>query len=484
MKNSLYNLIGAVIRLVAGLLTIPVLIRTMGLEEYGLWTLVSSALNVVILAEGGLAISTTVFVSRDLANKDEEGLSQTLTVVFGAMTLLALAAAFLMWLGADLMVNSFPSLQDAQKVTALRAIQISTIVLVTKLLQQVMVGVEQSHQQYGWMNFVNTSQFLFTNIGLLAVGYVGGKSIELMQWTALISACTLGVHGVLCWRLLKSYQLRIAWNQDKSKEIGKYSMLNWVSQLGGTMFTQGDRLVIGGVLGTKVLGLYAAMVNITVQINYLAGLFVQPLLPTIAHNYQEIKSQGGDNRRLLDNVKWGFKLNAAIALGTGIVILALIPAIGRMIIGDDFSDRDIIPFQLATIIYALYSLNGAGYFTLMAIDDVKICTIFQLVSGAISLGLIYLGGMKLGLIGAILGNSGFALTLGLNSIAVYKIVKVSSLWMRWIAFPLALFLLSATITHLLSAHNFLLNLLPTSIILTIFGSYFYREFKYQKSSVA
>jgi O-antigen/teichoic acid export membrane protein len=477
MKNSLYNLIGAVIRLVAGLLAIPLLIRSIGLEEYGLWMLVSSALNVVTLAEGGLAISTTVFVSRDLAEGDAKELSQTLTVVVGAMLILAGLAALLMWLGTDAIVNSFPSLKETQKNTAIAAIQFSAIVLWAKLLQQIAVGIEQAYQKYGTINILNTTQFLFINLGLVAIATVGGKSVELMQWTALITVASLVVHIIITRQLLKSYQLRPAWNHQKSQEIARYSMLNWVSQLGGTMFSQGDRLVIGGVLGTQALGLYAAIVNITAQINYLAGLFVQPILPAIAHAYQQNKREGKENHNLLDRVKWGFKLNGAIALGTGIIILAAIPASGKLIIGDAFSDRDILPFQLATIIYSIYSLNAAGYFTLMAIDAVNICTIFQLVSGIISLFLIYLGATYFGTLGAVLGNIGFALTLGLNSVAVYKIVKLPSLWLRWIALPLALFLLSALITNVFSVTYFGLNALVTAIILGIFSIYFYREFK-------
>jgi O-antigen/teichoic acid export membrane protein len=119
----------------------------------------------------------------------------------------------------------------------------------------------------------------------------------------------------------------------------------------------------------------------------------------------------------------------------------------------------------------------------MAIDAVNICTIFQLVSGIISLFFIYLGATYFGTLGAVLGNIGFALTLGLNSVAVYKIVKLPSLWLRWIALPLALFLLSALITNVFSVTYFGLNALLTAIILGIFSIYFIENLKPGKNDI-
>lgn len=92
-KNGYYNAVGGIIRIGLAILTIPLLILLIGVGEYGLWTLVSSVIAIVTLAEAGLATSTTVFVSQDLGKEDVDGLSQTLTVTVGAMLTLATFAA-------------------------------------------------------------------------------------------------------------------------------------------------------------------------------------------------------------------------------------------------------------------------------------------------------------------------------------------------------------------------------------------------------
>jgi O-antigen/teichoic acid export membrane protein len=477
MKNSLYNLIGAGIRLSIGLLTIPVLIQTLGIQEYGLWTLVSSAIAIVTLVEGGISMSTTVFLARDLADSNEEGLSQTLTVVSCTMIFLAGFASLFMWLGAEPIVSYFPNLTTQQNLTAISALKFGAFALFAKLLQQTMVGIEQAYQKYGLMNLVNTLQSSSTNLGLLGIAYLGGRSTELMEWTAGISTIGLIVHSIVAWRLLKSFKIRFRWDKVKSQQIAKYSAFTWLSQLGGTMFSQGDRLIVGGILGIESLGVYAAITNITYQINYLSGLVVQPLLPAIATSYQQQLADRKDPETLIATIKRGCQFNTAIALGTGIVMLSFAPFIGKLVIGKYFTSSHILPFELAIIIYSIYSLNASGYFTLIAIDLVNICTIAQLISGGCSLLLMYFGALQFGLIGAVIGNIGFILTLVLNSVATDKIVKQKFLWLKWIYFPFGVFIASIAIDSLVDRQNIILNLLLLAIELSVFGTYFYLELK-------
>jgi O-antigen/teichoic acid export membrane protein len=477
MKNSLYNLIGAGIKLFIGLLTIPVLIRTVGIEEYGLWTLVSSAIEIVRLTEGGISMSTTVFLARDLADGDEDSLAQTLTVVTCAMLFLSGFAGLFMWFGADFMASFFSGLNLQQKTTAIGALHFGALALWSKLLQQTMVGIEQAYQQYGLMNSINTIQFIFTNVGLLCIAYFGGKSVELMAWTAVVATIGLIVHLIVCFRLLKSVNIRFLWDRVKSQAIAKYSLLSWVSQLGSVMFSQGDRLIVGGVLGTESLGIYAAITNITYQINYLSGLSVQPLLPSIASDYQQQVSGKENSSSLIDRIKTGCQINTAISLGVGTILLSLSPSIGQIVIGKYFTASHVLPFQIAIFIYCIFSLNAVGYFTCLAVNLVNKCTIFQLISGSLSLVLMYIGAIQFGLMGAVIGNIGFILTIGLNSVATDKIIGKKFIWIEWIYLPVIFFILSIAIDSLIAADNLLLKLSFLFLKVSGLSIYFYLELK-------
>jgi len=115
LKNGIYNLIGSIFRLATGAILTPVLIRLLGLEDYGLWILVSSTLVLVTLAEGGLAASTTFFISRELSSERKSSLLEIIGITSLAMLLLASLMCLLMFCLAPVLSGIFPHITDIQR---------------------------------------------------------------------------------------------------------------------------------------------------------------------------------------------------------------------------------------------------------------------------------------------------------------------------------------------------------------------------------
>lgn len=440
LKNGFYNAGGALARIGIGLLAVPLLIRLIGVEEYGLWILVSAAVGVLGIAEAGLSVSTTFFLSRDLAENDVAGVSQTLTVTLGGMVILASAAALLLWLGANWWVGFFPNIDAAQRSIAVKAFQVGALVIWARLVQQILVSVEQAFQRYGIINILNTLQSILGNLGLVAVAWVGGRTYSLMQWQAVTTIVMLMVHLSVGWFLLRHLKPGPSWNRTKSLSVARYSLLTWVGTLGGMMFNQGDRLIVGALLGTAVLGVYGAITNVTVQINGLSALLVQPLLPIVS---RLTAKRDGDLRLVQERVKESFRLNALAALGMGGAMLTCAWVVMRLLLPGQVPDEYVLAFRAATVIYALYSLNAVGYYILLGTSRVKALTIISFAGGSLSLLMIALGTAAFGFMGAILGNAGFLLTWLMIWIGMNQVRLDVPTWSRWAAFPVVWFFLVA-----------------------------------------
>jgi O-antigen/teichoic acid export membrane protein len=471
LKNGLYNIIGAVIRVGITFLTIPVIIRLMGVEEYGLWTLVSTVIGIVGLAEGGLSISTTVFLSRDLANEDVKGISQTLTVIFCGMLILATMAAMGLWLGADSLLMFFPKIESGQRTQALQALQIGGLVVWTRLLQQVFVGMEQAYQCYGVMNLFNTLQICFTNVMMMLVAWQGGDITKLMLCHAIASFGGLLGHSCVGCSLVWNLKLRPTWDSKKFISVASYSSMTWLTTLGSALFSQCDRLIVGGILGTKILGVYAAITNITGQINSFSALPIQPLLPKLSNLF----TKGESNVIALHKqLKQALQVNSLVALGLGGGLMTLTPLIMNIIIPNSKQNEYNSLFQIAIIIYSLYSINAVGYYVLFSIDAVNLSLKIQLFSGIISLSLIAVFAYYFGLFGAIIGNSGYLCVWFLNISAMKKLKIPVKIWVNWVLLFLLWFLAIVLINIYILVNtkiltwNFLVLVIQSVIILATF----------------
>lgn len=459
LKNGLYNVVGAVVRLGLNLLTIPLLIRFLGVEEYGLWMLVSAVIGLISLAEAGLAFSTTIFVSRDLAAHDHVGVSETVSITGAAILSLATIALIIMWLGASSIVLLFPSLSSAQQASTVSALRLAGFVIWFRLPQQVLVGIEQAYQRYDLLNLINTIQTIGLTLGLLAVSWYGGQIVGLMQCQVVVGIIALVIHLYTCGYLLRYVGLRPVWNIKKGREVGRYSILTWLTVLGSTLFTQMDRLIVGALLGPVPLGIYSAITNVAAQINTFSALPVQPLLPSLS---SRIVTEGhAQSPALVHQVKQSLQINGVVALGLGATLFSFSSFITRLLMPEVYSGDVIRLFQVAIIIYSIYSLNAVGYFILFAVKAIKTCMIIQLCSGIFALTLIAVGASYFGIAGAIIGNIGYNTVWLLTVYGMRQLNVPARQWSKWLIFPILWFLF-------VIVSNYLLRGLDDALLICLF----------------
>jgi O-antigen/teichoic acid export membrane protein len=440
----MYNAAAGAIRIALALLTVPLLIRCLGLEEYGLWALVSAILGLVTLAEGGLSTATTVFVAQDLAKDSHDELAQTLTVSFSLMLGLATATACGMQFGAATIVQHLLKLPPTQHQNAIHALQLVGWVVWTRLLQQVLIGIEQAHQRYGLLNLLNTIQWIGLSLGLFVIAWRGGHTPELMLWQLLAGVVSLLAHGWVVFNLLKNRTLRYAWNPVKAIALFHQSWMTWVTTLGGALFVRGDRIIIGSQLGTEALGIYSAITDVTGAINLFSALPVQPLLPLLNQAKMQFNQANVESDQLIHQaqiqtqIQQAIRLNVSVALGLGLILSMFGSWIMALFIGRSLQPEIINSFQIAVLIYALFSLNAVGYYVLLGIA-VKWGMVVSILSGMFSLGCIAIGSHYGGVNGAVIGNVAYVISCSMLIVALHKLRLNPTLWIRTALFPLVWF---------------------------------------------
>ncbi|MEZ4733809.1 MAG: oligosaccharide flippase family protein [Caldilineaceae bacterium] len=447
LKNGIYNLVGAVLRLIVVVATIPLLIRLIGIQEYGLWTIVNAVVSMATLAEVGLSISTTVFLSKDFAANDDKAVSETLTIIVGLIVVLATIASILLWLEAGLVVKLFRKLTTEEQETAVTAIKLGSVAVWARLLQQVLIGPIQALQRYVVINIVNTLQTVITNTILLLVAVKGGQTVELTVGLSAVAFLFFLVFVAINVILLRDRLITIRFNRSKFFAIGGYSTLTWTSSLGGQLFSQGDRIIVGSVLGTTSLGIYAAITSVTVQITALTAMAVSPLLPRLSAIWQYRVSKYD---LLCIQLKQATDLNSLVTLGSGSAMFVLGPYFLHLLLPDPITKDTIIAFQIATLIYAVYLLNAVGYYLLFAIDAVRSNLVINFASGIFALLLIAIGAHLGGVVGAISGNTGYAASLLFVYYGLRYVGLPFSHWVRWISIPVIWFFLVVAVNLILN----------------------------------
>lgn len=414
LKNGFFGLGAAVARLLLSLVSVPLLVRLMGAAEFGVWTWVSATVNLITVVEAGLSISTTVFLARDLAAEDHESFAKTLTVGAATLFILSVVAGVGVVLAAPLLLDWVPTGGTPDVHALSDALKISGIVVFCRVLQQLFVGGMQAGKFYSRIALLALIQAIVLSVGLVAVAASGGRVLELMTATAVASCVMLMLHVYAFVRVPNMKIWRFAWSWTRAREMLRYGVSTWLTSVGGAIFGQLDRIIVGSMLGASTLGIYSVMTSIAMQVNALSSVPIQPLVAYAS----QLWSQGGEAaKRVVWKFQRSFAINAVISIGMAICLIAIAPELTNIMLPQADDAPVATYFQLVVAIYALFSLNAAGYFVLFAINGEKVNMVAVLFSGALALFLIFILGRQFGLLGAVIGNAGYVTTLILNWIA-------------------------------------------------------------------
>lgn len=423
-KNSLYNTIGGIIRLALGLLSVPFLTKTLGVDKYGLYAAINAITSIALFSEWSLSASITVFFSKDLIKASSNLLNirkyDTLSIAAIFVAMLASSTAILIYISSAWIATFFQNISISERLVLGDAIAITSGIVGIRLILQFFVGILQANKAYGSINLLST---FYTITSLLCTFYIAATSKDLVVMQELqltLSLFILVLYYIFCAR--SGYLNYFYFTKPKLKpfmHLSTYGGKMWITSLGSTLFSQFDRILVLRLLGTEWAGIYSAITSLANQINVVSSMPVQPLLPVISE-----QSEDPQPSLLLSSILVkAFSINSFIIISAGSGLIMFSSQIVNFLFVKSHLDINTIITCLIIIVfaYSIYSFNAIGYFTLLAIKQESFTTKVTVISGMCSLMLIFALSEKYGILGACLGNIGYALTLLLNIKALNKL---------------------------------------------------------------
>ena len=231
-RYTVMNLAGLGLPLVAAVFTIPVLIRHLGAERFGLLALIWAVVGYVGLFDFGLGRALTQQMSVLLARGEDHALGSLVATSLAIMAGLGLVGGVLFWFGAAPGVGLVRGVTDpGDAVDAMRVMAFAVpFVVITSGLR----GILEARFQFSALNLIRLPMGLLTFIGPAAV---------VLFWSTRLAdvALVLGLGRVLAcfvyaWYARRDLQFRDFSRRDLGPLVtagGWMSVSNIVSPLDG-----------------------------------------------------------------------------------------------------------------------------------------------------------------------------------------------------------------------------------------------------------
>jgi O-antigen/teichoic acid export membrane protein/serine acetyltransferase len=405
--SSLLTSASGVFRLVVGIVSAPLLVRALGIADYGLWTVANSLVLLLLIVDFGVNVAIVTYLSADIARKDtssaRQHLSTSLLIVMASGCIFAAALLFAMpWYGPHL----FPD--PADRARALPILSFASIGLPLRLWQTWAAAVEGALLRFDWQTAVELPSSLAIQVGSVVVAALGGGVLGLAVLQLAVLLLTSVVHG---WALNKILPVGISvgsFSAQALRELVGFGAIHWVTSMGNAIYNQGGRLVVNAVLGPAAAGVYTALTTVANKIVELTVLPMKVLPAAIsgAHAVQNLA-------RVQHLFRESMRLNSAVTWTCASGLFFFAEPLMRLVLGREYIAIAPTLLRAVTLIYALQSLCIAASWFALGLNRPSILTRWGLPSAAVTILAMYYLAREFGLAGAVWSNAAYLMFAGL-----------------------------------------------------------------------
>src|SRR3974390_18212 len=262
-QNVFYSLLGYVSQPAMMILAAPVLLKTLGIQQYGAWMLVNSIAATAGGLGGGFGDGATKFISMYRGRNDNEGVARSLAAALAINCALGSLLATGLVVCAPLLIGHVFQVEPALRHDGIVAVRISALVLLLRFAQAVFMSAVRGYERYRPVVAASVSSRVL--IVVLAVVFTAkGFGLVGILWATLaVEAATLVVLAIIACAILQVRSLPTTVIRAGVREVSAFGAFTWLKSVMGVLFGYADRLIVAALLGTGPLALYVLCNQLT-----------------------------------------------------------------------------------------------------------------------------------------------------------------------------------------------------------------------------
>jgi O-antigen/teichoic acid export membrane protein len=277
-RNIAANAIGGSLSAIFALALIPVQVRLLGVEAYGLLAFVASLQVLLSIFDLGLSPTMTREVSRDTSEGHEVSrmFIQSISIVYWPI---GIGIGAVLFLAAPWLASHWLNLGRLPVDTATEALQLAALFVALRWPVSLYSGVIAGRQRFVALNWLKAAMAAIGALGGIAVVLATHSLVELLVWMVVAAGIELAGYLGLVLRLNPGLLARRLVTGALPAGVWRYALgINLVNLLAMAL-TQSDRILISKLLSIQALGYYALAYNILTGLALIPGFVTSALFP-------------------------------------------------------------------------------------------------------------------------------------------------------------------------------------------------------------
>lgn len=277
-RNTLINLVGAIVPMAVMLITVPLYLAQLGEARYGVLALVWLVLGYFSFLEMGLGKATANQIAKahDATDDERSEIFWTALMINAAMGTIA---ASILWLAGDYLLSSVLKMPDDLRQEAVAALPWMITTLPLALVSSVLNGALEGRNRFLTVNLLQVVSNTVFQVAPLAVASLYGPSLEVVIPAAVLSRAAMNLPFLIACRRAVPFTLHPSFSLMRAKSLFSYG--GWVAVTGvvSPIMETLDRFLIGVLLGAKAVTHYTIAYQLATKFRILPASLSRALFP-------------------------------------------------------------------------------------------------------------------------------------------------------------------------------------------------------------
>jgi O-antigen/teichoic acid export membrane protein len=373
-KNTIFNLVGQVLPMAVGVLTIPFIIKGLGTAQYGILSIAMMLLGYFNIFDLGLSRATVKFVAENL---DPQNIHKVPELIWTSLSLLIGLGVVGGAVGATLVPLSVTHLFKMPAELAGQA-RIALFVLCASmpimLGNNALRGVLEATQRFDLVNYVKVpSSVLFYLAAALAIP-LGMHVAGIVALLVLIRLVSTLAYLFLCFRTIPGLGSHFRVSRASFGPLATFGGWIMVTNVTGPVFGYLERFMIASLLSVSMLTFYSAPYELVSKLLIFPMSVAPSLFPYFSYHGSRRSTEVSEvTSRTL---KYLFLvLTPPVA-----VFIFFARDIMNLWLGPQFAAQSTLVLQLTTLVFFLNAFAFVPYTSVQALGRPDLKAILDLAA--------------------------------------------------------------------------------------------------------
>lgn len=383
LSNALYGVVDYAAYPAAMLLAAPVILRHLGIAEYGVWVVVTAAVSTGGIIASGFGDANIQYVANARGRGNADAFGHAVRSMVGINLLLGTFCALISWMISPLMARHIVPSNPELQLACLLSLRIASLLMLVRAIESVCISTQRAFERYGAAVRISIFGRLLTQATAVILALRGYGVVSIMVFTAIFMTLATVAQLARMRSHLGISSLFPAFDRNVTSALLGFGTFTWLQAVASVIFSQMDRLVLGVSLGASVVTAYALCVQIAQPIYGIASSGLHFFFPYLSGRQASLPAT-----QLRTAVLTAFCANLLFVIASTGAVLLFGREVLRLWVGETIarSASDLLtPIAWS---FALLGLNVTAYYSLLAFGRVRTVTFVSLAGGAAMLLLI------------------------------------------------------------------------------------------------